>query len=413
MAEREQRGRVHRAARVPCGQARAQVRGRLPAGRGGHLDRQPAAGHQPPAKHSGDRAAALLAGEERLHRPGQLSGRRADGVRPPGDQHQHHRSAGGDQDPQQGSVPVREQHHGLLGQPPRQGAVAGRVEVEDLAVALRPGPAGIQQAEVALLAQHPGYGAVHQLLRHQAVPHRAGQRRAVAGDAGQLDVQARLQGQRGGLTRRRGHRVLGLQERDRVVVRDDQAVETQRVPQQAGQQLAIARYRDPVDVGVGRHDRPRAAPERHLERHQDDVGELAAADGHGGHVAPGPGRRVPGEMLQRGLDAGRLQAADVRRPDRADQVGVLADGLLGPSPARVPGHVEDRRQALVNAGRPHAGADARGHLADQPGVEGRAPGQRRRDDGGRPGGEAGQAFLVRHRRDAEPARRDDLGLQVA
>ena len=59
--------------------------------------------------------------------------------------------------------------------------------------------------------------------------------------------------------------------------------------------------------------------------------------------------------------------------DRADQVGVLADGLLGPAPARVPGHVEHGRQALVDADRPHAGADGRGHLADQYRVERRPP----------------------------------------
>ena len=57
-------------------------------------------------------------------------------------------------------------------------------------------------------------------------------------------------------------------------------------------------------------------------------------------------------------------------------------------------------------------ADRGGHLADQRRVEGRAPGQRRREDGGRPGGEAGQALLVRDRRDAEPARRDDPRLQA-
>ena len=207
--------------------------------------------------------------------------------------------------------------------------------------------------------------------------------------------------------------MLGLQERDRVVVRDDQAVETELVPQQRGQQFAVARHRNPVDVGVGRHHRPRPAPDRHLERHQEHVGELAAADGHRRQVAGRPGGRIAGEVLQRGLDAGRLQPAHVRGADRTDQVGVLADGLLHPSPARVPGHVEDRRQALVNADLPHAGADGRGHLADQPGIEGRAPGQRRREDGGRPGGESGQALLVRDGRDAEPARRDDLRLQLA
>jgi hypothetical protein len=83
------------------GQPRAQVRGRLPSRRGGHLDRQPPAGHQPPGQHPGDGAAALLAREVRLYDPRQLPCHRADRVRPPGDQHQHHRGARGDHDPQQ------------------------------------------------------------------------------------------------------------------------------------------------------------------------------------------------------------------------------------------------------------------------------------------------------------------------
>ena len=208
-----------------------------------------------------------------------------------------------------------------------------------------PGRAG----QVALLPQHPGRGPVDQLGRHPAVPDRADQRGAVAGDAGQLDVQARFQGQRGGLAGRGGHRVLGLQERDRVVVRDDQAVETELVAQQPGQQLAVGRHRDPVDVGVGRHHRPRpaaGAPSRTAPGSRRRT--------RAGRWPPGPGCGPPGRpstrrMLQRGLDPGRLQAPHVRRADRADQVGVLADGLLGPAPARVPGHVEDRRQALVDA----------------------------------------------------------------
>ena len=42
------------------------------------------------------------------------------------------------------------------------------------------------------------------------------------------------------------------------------------------------------------------------------------------------------------------------------------------------------------------------HLLDERGVEGRAPGQRRREGGGGPGGQPGEALLVHQRRDAQP-----------
>ena len=60
------------------------------------------------------------------------------------------------------------------------GRVAGRVQVEDPRasnVVRGRAPAGIEQAELELLPQHPARGPVHELLRHLAVAHRADQRR--------------------------------------------------------------------------------------------------------------------------------------------------------------------------------------------------------------------------------------------
>jgi hypothetical protein len=96
----------------------------------------------------------------------------------------------------------------------------------------------------------------------------------------------------------------------------------------------------------------------------------------------------------------------------ADQVGVLADGLLDPAPAQVAGHVEDGREALVDAEAAHGDADVRGHPLHEVRVEARAPGQRRGEDGRLPGRQAGEGLLVHDRRDAEAAGRDDLPLQV-
>ena len=102
------------------------------------------------------------------------------------------------------------------------------------------------------------------------------------------------------------------------------------------------------------------------------------------------------------MHAGRLQAAHVRGADGADEVGVLADALVDPAPARVADDVEHGGQALVDAECAHGVADAPGRLLDQLRVEGRAPGQRRREGRRLPGGEPGEALLVDDGRDAEP-----------
>ena len=58
----------------------------------------------------------------------------------------------------------------------------------------------------------------------------------------------------------------------------------------------------------------------------------------------------------------------------------------------------------MHAQRGHVPADRRRHPLDQRGREGRAPGQRGGVDRGAHRGEAGQALLVHHRREAEPGR---------
>ena len=106
---------------------------------------------------------------------------------------------------------------------------------------------------------------------------------------------------------------------------------------------------------------------------------------HGREVAPRLRGGVADEVLERGVDAGRLQPAHVGRADGADEVGVLGDALLDPPPSRVADHVEHRREALVDPERAHRGADQRAHLLDELGVEGRTPGERGREGGGVPG----------------------------
>ena len=100
-------------------------------------------------------------------------------------------------------------------------------------------------------------------------------------------------------------------------------------------------------------------PDRHLERHQQYVVDLAESRVHRCEVPPGPGGGIPHEVFEGGDNALRLQPADVRRADHPHQVRVLRDGLLHPSPAHVAYHVENWREALVDAERVHATADLR------------------------------------------------------
>src|SRR5690606_13792552 len=138
----------------------------------------------------------------------------------------------------------------------------------------------------------------------------------------------------------------------------------------------------------------------------------ALARAHGGRrqVAAGAGGGVAGEVLEGGDDAGGLQALHVGGADGADEVRVLADGLLHAAPAGVAHHVEDGGEALVDADGPHVAADGGGHPAHQSGVEGGTPGQRHRVGGGAPGGESRQALVMREGGDAEPVRGGDAGL---
>ena len=283
--------------------------------------------------------------------------------------------------------------------PPRAGDIAGR-------------NTAVQQAELELLPQHPPARPVNQAFGHGSGAHGLLQRLAEAANVRQLHVHAGPQGQRGRLRRRACHPVQRFQEGDAVVVRDDDAVESEITAQQLSQQRVVRGGRHAVEVGIGVHDRPRATgPDRHLERRQEHIAELARADAHRRLVAASPGAGVADEVLERGVHPGGLQSEHVGGAEHANQVRIGADRLLHPAPAGVTGHVEHGRQALMDARRPHASPDRLGHLAHEVGVERGAPCERGREGRGRKGGEPGQALLVSDRRDAEPIVADDLCLQ--
>jgi hypothetical protein len=503
--EREQRGGVRGAHPGASGQRRPQVRRRLTGHRSRHLDRQPAARHDAAGQHAGDRRAAFLTGEERLHDGGDPPGDVAERIGPPGDQYEHDRRAGagqraeqlllGPRQPQLGHVaalarappaeqpglvaenrhsdiggrrepcglgdarPVRgpdiaapgmqhrrrrklrthraeqgghgdpgscgrvlvadvpgkrvaaEERERVVGERPddgdtlacrqRQRTVVGeqddgllrdtagkrplrrRVQVNRcqaarvLAVPFLPvrrrehvrRPCRIQHAELAFLPQHPGRCPVGQFPGHPAVANQAGERLTVTPHVRQFHVHARCERERGGLRRRSRDTVQARKMRNALVVRDHDAAEAELAAQQAGQQRPVRRDRHAVDVGVGGHHRSRARPDRHLERRQDHVGELPHPHGHRSEVAPGPGRRIAGEVLEGRDDPRRLEAADVGGADQADEIGVLADGLLDPAPPGVACDVHERGEPLVHAYPVHGPADGGRHLRDGVRVE--------------------------------------------
>jgi hypothetical protein len=128
-------------------------------------------------------------------------------------------------------------------------------------------------------------------------------------------------------------------------------------------------------------------------------------------VAGRLGRGVAREVLERRHHATRLQSPDVRGPHDADEIRVLSERLLDAAPPVVAHDVEHGREPLVDAHRTHALPDRPRHALHGVGVEGSGPRQRRREDGGAEGGEAGQALLVRDRRHAKPCTCDQVLLQ--
>jgi hypothetical protein len=296
---------------------------------------------------------------------------------------------------------VRQHDHGLLGEAAGERLVPRRVEI-DLGRRLVLERIGVEQSQLFLLRESAQDGPVDERLVERTGADTVRQRLQVGVSGGQLDVDAGLERERGGLPTVGGDRVHDLEERDREVVGDDDAVESPPLAQNSREVLGARRHRNAVDVGVRVHQRPCTALEdRHLERREEDVGDLAGARAHRRMVAARPGARVTDEVLQRGVHTGLLQAEHVGGADRADQVRVLADALVHAAPARVANDVEDRGEALVDAELPHGVADRARSLLDQVGVERRTPRERRRERGGLPRGEAGEALLVDEGGDAK------------
>ena len=297
---------------------------------------------------------------------------------------------------------VREEHHGASCQLESDRPRLRRIEVDRRRLGRH--PVRVEQAELALLGEDTVQRPVHQRLVDQAVRECGEQRLAVGVDRGQLDVDARREGEGRCLARTRGDVVQRLEEGDREVVGGDGAGEPETVAQQVGEHRGVGRGRHSVEVVVGVHHRPDAGPDRHLERRHHHVHQLARSHRHRCEVARGPRRGVAREVLDGRNHARALDATDVGAADEAHEERILAHRLLDPAPAQVSHHVEDRGHALVDAEQAHGLPDLRTHPLDETGVEGGRPAQGRGEDRGPPRGQAGEDLLVHLGRDAEPVR---------
>ncbi len=89
------------------------------------------------------------------------------------------------------------------------------------------------------------------------------------------------------------------------------------------------------------------------------------------------------------------------------QVRVLAVGLLDPTPARIAGDVEHRRERVAGADGEQLLADHVSHSLDEVDVPRRGEADRLREHRGVPGAVPADRLLVHDHRDAEPGALDD------
>ena len=296
---------------------------------------------------------------------------------------------------------VREQHDGFLGESAGQLPMARRVKV-DVRRRLTLKGVRIEKPQFFLLRESTQHRAVDighiELSRTDAISQ--GLQIGVAG--WQFDVDSRFERQRRCLASIGRDGMHDLKESHCKVVGDDNAGESDFLAKYTGEVVAIGRHRNSVDVGIRIHDGLRAAVEdRHLERRQEDVRDLSWAGVYRCMITTGARCGVSEEVFQRRMHPSSLKAAHVRRADGADEIGILSDALIDPTPAGVTDHVEHGGQPLVNAQFFHRLADDAGHLLDQRWVERGAPGERCRERGRLPCGESGQALFVHERGDSQ------------
>ena len=304
---------------------------------------------------------------------------------------------------------VAQQHHRPLRR--RAGGVAVVGAAEDLGGGVNVDVGALEQAERELRREH----AANRLVEGGLVdlPLRHGAREMGEGGIGHghLHVEAGAKRARPGVGGV-GREVLGLQRLDRVGVADHEALEAPLVAQHVGQQPAVPRCGDPVEIHVGAHDVGRTRVDGGLERREVDVAQLRVGDVRVVVVSAAAGRAVAGEVFGAGQDALRpevsLEAADLGGGHRGGQHRILPRALDDATPAGVPRDVDHGGERPVDAdGAGLARGDSLALLRRR-GVPGRGGRDRHREDRA----EAVDDVEAEEQRDAQPRVLDGAALQA-
>ncbi|GJD03055.1 hypothetical protein ColKHC_11880 [Colletotrichum higginsianum] len=281
-------------------------------------------------------------------------------------------------------VPVGEQRVGsALGVVAEAGEV---VVADDAGGGLRVDEGVVEEAEEELLAQEAPDGDVEPLLRHVALLDELDDEldallAAELVDAGVEDAGGALELRQALDPPRAGGHVLAADHRvrDQAPVGDDDALEAELLPQEAGDDLLVEGEADGVVLGadgarVVRHHLPRAGRDRRLEGDEvvvevvagirlvlavGEVGVLAVLHRTAAGEVLGDGRHAVGAQLF------TLEALDVLDEELAGEVGVLAPGVAQAGPPRLGGEVDLRVQRGPDADGDVLLAGDLGELPDQ------------------------------------------------
>ena len=259
---------------------------------------------------------------------------------------------------------VLEQHHRLIRQLARVGAMLGAVEFLLIDLCVGNHVRRIEHAELDSRREQANQARVESALRQISLLHgvdvglvdRLAETR---GERDALVIHAAQDGDRCALRLRRTIAMVGRDVADGIAVGDDVSLESPLAAQLILQQVLIGACRLAVDRVVGAHDRAGLAfDDGSAERGLVGIDLVVFAHVHIGEVACRLRSAVHGEVLRRGnrevvLRIVALQSGHVGNTHAAGEERIFAVGLLPAAPARIAEDVQIGRpeiQASHDAG---------------------------------------------------------------
>jgi hypothetical protein len=264
----------------------------------------------------------------------------------------------------------------------------------------------VEEAELELRPQHPSDRPLERGLVDETTLERVEKRGPIAVRRRQLDIEPCVERHRSGVRAVPCEAVVLGDLADREIVGDDTAFETPLLAEHPGEKVAVGSAEDAVDLVVCAHHRGDAGgAHRRLERVEVHLPELTRKDPCRRPVHPAFRCAITDQVL-RGRDhalaeVATLEPAHERHAHLRDQVGVLAEGLLGPSPAWIAADVEHRCKPLMRADGTHLPPDRVAEHVGELRLPCTCQSDRLREDGRLAGHQAGTDLLVDDRRDAE------------